>query len=457
MFASRRLGIFDCLWLLLVAAVALAARSWYLSEWAENGRSLGPLQVQGTPAPADLKDIVVNLTEERLFASQPPLASGDEQTAHVSPGYPFLMAWLDLAPVGLDSSDRTMRWLQCLLGTLTALIYSLLARRAFGSMAVAVIAGLLCALHPFWLINTAELNDGVVVSFLLGLSLWLGVRAGQDGGLLSSFLFGVVLAGLGLTRAAFLPFIFVALLWFVGHCRIVRRGWLCALLATLGLLNSLLPWTFRNYRLFGDVAPVVSSAPFHLWMGNNPKATGGSMKDDAVLSTLVESRNTNKQDLEKELGAMPQMARYDKLVADAWSEVQRRPAETVRRRLLAGIYFWFGADWLQNDQCWETDPRAATESPGYFLANANLILNGVVLFMVVFGLLGWRWTARDSMQAMPASLALLWLPLPYIVGHAEGLVGPRLPLDGLVLCYAAFALTCLLMPYRSGLLRSASF
>ena len=75
--------------------------------------------------------------------------------------------------------------------------------------------------------------------------------------------------------------------------------------------------------------------------------------------------------------------------------------------------------------------------------------------MIFFGLLGWRWTSKFSLQAMPTSLALFWFPLPYIIGHAAGLVGPRLPLDGVILCYAAFALACFVAPYRSGLLRSA--
>ena len=45
---------------------------------------------------------------------------------------------------------------------------------------------------------------------------------------------------------------------------------------------------------------------------------------------------------------------------------------------------------------------------------------------------------------MPLSLAAIWIPLPYVLGHAEALSGPRLPLDGVLLCYAAFALACLL-------------
>ena len=60
--------------------------------------------------------------------------------------------------------------------------------------------------------------------------------------------------------------------------------------------------------------------------------------------------------------------------------------------------------------------------------------------------------ARDR-EAMPASLVVFWLPLPYVLSHAEYLVGPRLPMDGVLLCYAAFALVALL-PGLGGALRS---
>ena len=43
---------------------------------------------------------------------------------------------------------------------------------------------------------------------------------------------------------------------------------------------------------------------------------------------------------------------------------------------------------------------------------------------------------------MPSSLALVWILLPYLIGHAEALHGPRLPLDGVLLTYAAFVLAC---------------
>ena len=62
--------------------------------------------------------------------------------------------------------------------------------------------------------------------------------------------------------------------------------------------------------------------------------------------------------------------------------------------------------------------------------------------MFALAFLGWRWSYGWRKESMPASLAVIWIPLPYILSHAEALSGPRLPLDGVLLCYAAFAAAC---------------
>src|SRR5262249_44887726 len=72
-----------------------------------------------------------------------------------------------------------------------------------------------------------------------------------------------------------------------------------------------------------------------------------------------------------------------------------------------------------------------------------IALPATLLFLVIFGLLGWRWTFAWRRESMPAALAAFWVPLPYVLGHAESLWGPRLPLDGGLLCYTAFGLAWL--------------
>ncbi len=187
----------------------------------------------GTPASdTELDELIEALQDQRGFEAKAPLADKTEPTAHVAPAYPWLVSLVGR----LEMPRRAaLRWGQAVLGTLTALCYFCFARRAFQSLTVGFLAGLFLAIHPFWIINTAELNDGVLATFLLAAILALGTRAGQAGGPFLSLLFGLTLAGLAMTRAALLPFTLVALLWFLLSCRTIRAGWLCALLACLGL------------------------------------------------------------------------------------------------------------------------------------------------------------------------------------------------------------------------------
>src|SRR5262249_29380521 len=294
--------------LVLVLAVAGMSRAWYVSECVGESNT-APLQVQGsTPAvesfagpannapkggrdrPTELDNLVHNLTTENWFGAYAPLAAAEETTAHVAPGYAWLLALARACTDSSDQADRVMRWVQVALGTLTAAFYFCFARRAFASRRAGFLAGLLCALHPFWIFNTAELNDGVLCSFVLGAVLVLGTRAGQIGGPLASLLFGLGLAGLAMVRAALLPFAVISLFWFLLRCRTTPPGWFCALLAFLGFANGLAPWTVRNVRAFGQPVPVADSAFLHLWIGNNPRASGGPMDAPALAATLSEQR-----------------------------------------------------------------------------------------------------------------------------------------------------------------------
>ena len=81
-----------------------------------------------------------------------------------------------------DRFESVVRCANAGLGALTAVIYFLFARRVFRNLIVATVAGLLCAAHPFWIVDTGVFEDGALTSFLLGLALLLGARSAQAGG-----------------------------------------------------------------------------------------------------------------------------------------------------------------------------------------------------------------------------------------------------------------------------------
>ncbi|HKB37483.1 MAG TPA: hypothetical protein VKD72_13635, partial [Gemmataceae bacterium] len=267
-----------------------------------------------------------------------------------------------------------------------------------------------------------------------------GVLASQTGGAFPSLVYGLALAGLSLLRAPLLPFAFVAVMWFLLRCRRIDRGWLCALLAFLGFANGLGPWTLRNFHAFGEPVPLVDSAYLHLWMGINRYADGGPQSESVLLAALAERRGTDPQVLREELAQIkPQPRRYRSLSADVLAEARDRPADFLQHRLEAGVSFVLGASWLKERRI--ALPAGEETPAGFGRWQAVLLL--VLLVLLPLALLGWRWTYPWREESMPASLAVFWIPLPYMLAHAGLLHGPRLPLDGVLLTYAAFVLACL--------------
>jgi hypothetical protein len=447
----RRFGLLDLLLFVVVLAAAGAARGWYLWEGADQAQQ-EPLRVQDAH-PAERDALVNSLKEDKGFQSQAPLALKEEATAHTAPGYPFLLYSLQQLPLNYERADmdRLVRWIQCGLGTLTAGFYFLFARRAFRNLFVATLAGLLCAANPFWIVNTAELNDGVLATFLLAAALPLGARGGQMGGAFTSLLYGVLLAALALVRAALLPFAFVAMLWYLLRARWVRLGWLYALVAFLGFITGLMPWAFRNLKTYEDAVPVVDSTYLHLYMGNNAKATGGPQSDQALLAALAEQRGQDPQAVADDLGKLSQKERYASLGQAVVDTVRDDPIGTLERRLWAGLFFFFGEEWFKDRRLAEEISSSSAALPSW-LKDPKGVMLGSLFGMLLLGVLGWRWTYAWAWEAMPSSLAVFWIPLPYLLGHAETLSGPRLPLDGVLLTYGAFAVGYLLAPL-TGLLR----
>lgn len=441
------------LFLLAVLSCAGGVRAWYVATCAANGQRNAAILVQGpaTPShfpeektfrgrtpPTQLDNLVANMAEDRAFKCLTPLSDSEEFTGHEAPLYPLLFGMI--AHWNDDWADTILRWLQCVLGSLTATCYFCFARRAFHSTLIATLAGLLVACHPFWVINTAELNDGVLATFLVALSLAIGARAGQVGGALTGLGFGLALASVGLTRAALLPFAAVAVLWFLWECRRFPLGWFAGFLALVGFANGLAPWGIRDYLLFERPVPVATSTYLHLWMGNNPHATGSTLDEAALRSSLPPDR------LKELLAESNQANRYNALAPDVWQEVCAHPADTLARRIQATLAFLLGDQWLKERQLGallESNDSVA-ELPAWLRDHAETILQGTLLGLLVLALLGWRWSYAWRRYGRIGVIAVLLIPLPYILSHAESLSGPRLPLDGVLLCYAAFALASLI-------------
>ncbi len=467
MTEPRRFSIFDFLLLVAVLILAVIPRVGYVLLFPNSDHPQGTLFVQDLPSapqsstapaepePTELHTLVDNVMFDRGFIAKAPFADKEEPTAHTAPVFPVLVGLLARI-VDPHSLDRTVQWLQVAFGTLTAGLYFLFARRAFRSTTVGLVAGVLTALYPLWIVNTAAINDGTLTAFLLALILFLGVRAGQSGGAFSSLLFGLMLAALSMTRAYYFPFALVALAWFLLRSRLLTHGWLYALVAFLGFIIGLAPWTVRNYQLFGEPVPVVDTAYYHVWIGTNPQATGGPVTDDMVK----EAERKLNDGAAKKLAETDQPERYSRLGPIVSDTLQNRTLDVVNARIKSALYFFLGKEFFDHGlfvakqsepEKKDNEDKKDTVEIGDFAKWMNSIIDNTVnivfaitmVLMLGLGILGWRWTYGWRQESRIAALAMIWIPLPYILTHAEALHGPRLPLDGVLLSYVAFALCCL--------------
>ncbi len=432
---------------LLVLFAALGIRVYYLHEfqfidsppsqvWQVQGRGL----ISVPPDITELDQLVANIKKDGIingFQSKAPLGPDKEElTAHRAPLYPVFRAGIEQSAEKVNeyvtlSQPAAVRYLQAVLGAFTCLLYYMIAWRGFGRhQLLALLVGLAAAAYPFWVINVGELEDGVLTSFLLAWSLYLGVSIGQQGGTIRPLLLGVVLAALTLTRAALLPFAVVIQLWFCLRCRRVPQGWMGCILMIAGFAGGLAPWLLHGFQTFHKPIPVVSSAWFHLWVGNN-QASDGSDYQWAMKKRLDPALVTK-------LEQTPQEERYALLAETVVNEIIEKPWEACKRRLKSLLQFMSGTNSLTGNVYWPGDKAIA--APGW----VKPMLVGSLILMFAFAFLGWRWSYGWKNESAPLSLALFWIPLPYILSHAGTFHTARLPLDGVLIVLACLGLLCLL-------------
>jgi hypothetical protein len=166
-----------------------------------------------------------------------------------------------------------------------------------------------------------------------------------------------------------------------------------------------------------------------------------------MRKALADRDSPKAADLEK----MSQPERYRALASQVGREIISDPAHAIERRLRAGLAFFLGDKWITNREYVRTGQAGGV--PGWLAPWMTTILVGSLFFMLLFAALGWRWSYGWRRESMPLGLAPVWFLLPYLLSHAEAYSGPRLPLDGVLICYAALVIACIFPSEAKHLLR----
>lgn len=198
----------------------------------------------------------------------PGFTPADTPTAHWSFLYPLYLAGVYSLTGYHPVAARVLQGM--LAGGLTIWLLYRLGRRLAGEMVGLISAGL-GAVYAYFVFHDAALMTEAffIVGVLAMLNLALTIVDKDHPPVWLWLLLGLALGVTSLLRQTillWLPFLLAWLVW-AGRGRIQWRG-LAGMLAIVVL--AILPWTVRNYRVYGAFLPLNSNAGYALYSANHP-------------------------------------------------------------------------------------------------------------------------------------------------------------------------------------------
>jgi 4-amino-4-deoxy-L-arabinose transferase-like glycosyltransferase len=298
-------------------------------------------------------------------------------------------------------SVRAAQIANAVLGTLTVWLIFEFLRKDFG-VEIARWGALFAAIYPTLLFYTGQLLSETPILLFTALALRL-TQVFRDRPVLWFIPVGIDLGLAVLTREPFFATAVLIAMWLVLG-RKAQKGWTGLARATVLLVCvvlTLVPWTVRNYLVFGKVIPISTRGGYNFWLAN---------RIYTPRSTPVEKELTNVNSMSE--------ADQDKLLWKlTFRFIFQHPLEYLKLSLFRLAEFWHlgyhGYGW------WEIVFLA-----GYF---------PFLALAIVGSFLSWR----DNREV---TLLLLTVPISLSLVHMmfvpEGRY--RLPIDMVLCMFAGF-------------------
>lgn len=266
-------GVKTWVWLLFLVLTSLALRCAYVG-------------LNGGPAVSDER-AYLNLA--RSINTGEGYCEDGRPTAYWPPGLPVIISFFFRV---CGPSVYPVLYFQCLLGVGTVVSVWFLGRLLVGEGAARV-ASLIVAFWPNGLAYVARLFPAAVMIFA-GVAVFALFAASPR--FLTAAAAGVLVGLATLTAPVMFP---VAPLTATVDIS-MGRGWKLALrravYVTVIAVVVVLPWTYRNWSVFGTFVPVSTNAGIILWMGNNPAADGSYNFPINSVNPLLNETDEVKRD-----------------------------------------------------------------------------------------------------------------------------------------------------------------
>ncbi|MFC1571226.1 ArnT family glycosyltransferase [Candidatus Margulisiibacteriota bacterium] len=199
-----------------------------------------------------------HFSKDLIYSVSVPAKGKDGYRAHrvVPPAYPIFLALCYLL-FGINTLAYFIP--QLIMGSLTCIFIFLTADELFNRK-TAMIAGFLVALYPELVFWTHMIRTETLFIFLISLGFFLLIKGAIDNRSKLIYFGAGVISLASLTRITLLLFLPIIILWLYFINR-DKKNVLVQVLILLCIFSSLLlPWTLRNYLVFGKFTPLTSEA-----------------------------------------------------------------------------------------------------------------------------------------------------------------------------------------------------
>ena len=259
---------------------------------------------------------------------------GLEPTRNRTPTYPVFMALIYMI-FGVHAIAVVVA--QAILSALSCCLVYKLACRLFDKRA-GIAAAFIAATYPGLIYYDSRILRESLTATLLVIIVFLAtdtLKARRRSG--RQFVVGLLLAVLSMCRPETIllcaPVGYLLIRPFGGFRALLKP----AVLIALPVLLVWVPWTVRNYALFGTPSPITSGLGSTLWFGNRWAANGGEDQPaDARKKLRDETANLWQETTEARADGM--------FMSKAIREIAQRPGWFAQVILKKMIYFWKDAN-----------------------------------------------------------------------------------------------------------------